>query len=73
MALLDDWVVDGLVNTVGRLPLWLGQRLRSLQTGLVQFYALAMVLGGLALLLAMDQQFGMRVVMWFRAMWGGGG
>ncbi len=73
LALWDDWVVDGLVNTVGRAPLWLGGRLRAMQTGLVQFYALAMVLGVLALLLAMDQQFGTSVVVWLQTMWGGNG
>lgn len=73
LALWDDWVIDGLVNTVGRVPLWLGGRLRAMQTGLVQFYALAMVLGVLALLLAMDQQFGASVAAWLQTMWGGSG
>jgi len=50
--LIDRWVVDGLVDLCGRLPVWLGGLMRSLQTGLVPFYALAMVLGTLTLLVA---------------------
>ena len=44
-----------------------------MQTGLTQFYALAMILGVLALLLAMDQQFGARVAAWLQTIWGGSG
>ena len=47
---VDRWVIDGLVNLVGRLPPLLGSLMRSLQMGLVQFYALAMVLSALILL-----------------------
>ena len=43
--LIDRWIVDGAVNLVGRIPVLLGGLMRSLQMGLVQFYALAMVLG----------------------------
>jgi NADH-quinone oxidoreductase subunit L len=46
----DRWAIDGLVNSVGRVPPALGALLRALQTGMVQFYALAMVLGLLILL-----------------------
>jgi NADH-quinone oxidoreductase subunit L len=42
---LDRWLIDGLVNFIGRVPGWIGGALRPLQNGLVQFYALAMVLG----------------------------
>ncbi|HVA48173.1 MAG TPA: NADH-quinone oxidoreductase subunit L [Pirellulales bacterium] len=45
----DRWVIDGLVNLVGKIPLAVGSALRSLQNGLVQFYALAMMLGMLVL------------------------
>lgn len=45
----DRWVVDGLVNTVGRVPPVIGGSLRHLQLGLVPFYTLAMVLGALVL------------------------
>jgi NADH-quinone oxidoreductase subunit L len=47
---LDRTVIDGLVNLSGRVPLAVGSMLRSLQVGLVQFYALAMVLGLLVLI-----------------------
>jgi NADH-quinone oxidoreductase subunit L len=49
---IDRWVVDGFVNLVGRIPVAIGGLMRSLQMGLVQFYALAMVLGVLVLLVA---------------------
>lgn len=49
---IDRWIVDGLVNLVGRIPPLVGGLMRSLQMGLVQFYALAMVLGVLVLLVA---------------------
>ncbi|HEX7376162.1 MAG TPA: hypothetical protein VF278_03570, partial [Pirellulales bacterium] len=45
----DRWVVDGLVNLVGKVPVAVGSLMRSLQNGLVQFYALAMMLGMLVL------------------------
>ncbi|MEQ8788722.1 MAG: NADH-quinone oxidoreductase subunit L [Pirellulaceae bacterium] len=49
---IDRWVIDGLVNTIGRIPVWIGSLMRSLQMGLVQFYALAMALGVLILITA---------------------
>jgi NADH-quinone oxidoreductase subunit L len=49
-ALFDRWVIDGLVELVGWLPRAAGGLFRSLQSGMVQFYALAMVLGLLVLL-----------------------
>ncbi len=48
----DRWIVDGLVNFCGRVPPAVGTLMRSLQMGLVQFYALAMVLGVLILIAA---------------------
>ncbi len=48
---LDRWLVDGLVNGIGRLPVSLGDLMRSLQMGLVPFYALSMVLGVVVLVL----------------------
>ncbi len=47
---VDRWIVDGLVNLCGRVPVAFGAVLRSLQSGLVQFYALVMVLGMLVLI-----------------------
>ena len=46
----DRWIVDGLVNLGGRLPADAGSILRTLQNGLIQFYALGMVLGLLVLI-----------------------
>jgi NADH-quinone oxidoreductase subunit L len=46
----DRWVIDGLVNLCGKIAPLIGAVLRALQTGLVQFYALAMVLGMLVLI-----------------------
>jgi NADH-quinone oxidoreductase subunit L len=41
----DLHIVDSLVDLVGQVPRFLGQLFRPIQNGLVQFYALAMVLG----------------------------
>ncbi len=46
---IDRYVIDALVNLCGFVPRVFGALLRSLQTGMVQFYALAMVLGMLVL------------------------
>ncbi len=56
-AVIDQWVVDGLVNLVGRIPVWVGDLMRSLQMGVLSFYALSMVLGLL-------------IILWVRMMWG---
>jgi len=50
--ILDDYLVDFLVDAVGRVPVTLGSLLRPVQNGQVQTYALVMVLGLAALLLA---------------------
>lgn len=50
---LDRYLVDGLVNLAGALPPFLGRQLRQLQRGLVQSYALAMMIGVLILLAAL--------------------
>ena len=47
---IDDHIIDGLVNFVGAVPGACGAVLRSLQNGMVQFYALAMMLGLLVLI-----------------------
>jgi NADH-quinone oxidoreductase subunit L len=47
---LDRWLVDGLVNLCGAIPAVGGSALRSLQNGVLQFYALAMLLGLLVLI-----------------------
>jgi NADH:ubiquinone oxidoreductase subunit 5 (subunit L)/multisubunit Na+/H+ antiporter MnhA subunit len=46
----DQAVIDGLVNLCGLVPRLIGAALRPLQNGLVQSYALGMLLGLLALL-----------------------
>jgi len=48
--LVDRVLIDGLVNLCGILPKWIGAALRPLQNGMLQFYALAMVLGLLVLI-----------------------
>ena len=50
--LVDRLVVDGLVNSIGRAPAAAGSLMRSLQMGLVPFYALSMLLGALVLFAA---------------------
>ena len=47
---IDRVIVDGLVNVIGLLPTLLGSILRPLQNGMVQFYAMAMILGLLVLI-----------------------
>lgn len=49
---IDRWIVDGVVNVAGMIPQAAGYVMRGLQMGLVQFYALAMVLGMLILVAA---------------------
>jgi len=50
---LDQFLVDGLVDLIGQLPRLVGGLFRPVQNGLVQFYALAMVLGLTVFLLAL--------------------
>jgi NADH-quinone oxidoreductase subunit L len=49
----DLYVVDGLVDLLAQVPRLLGIVFRPIQNGLVQFYALAMVLGLTVFLLAL--------------------
>ena len=51
--LLDTYVVDNLVDLIGNIPRLIGARFRPVQNGLLQFYALAMVLGLAVFLLAL--------------------
>src|SRR5271157_5409237 len=46
----DTWIVDGLVNVVGRVVQILSYPVRLVQTGVVSSYALAIVLGVVLLL-----------------------
>jgi proton-translocating NADH-quinone oxidoreductase chain L len=50
---LDQYVVDGLVDLFGQVPRLLGALFRPVQNGLVQFYALYMVLGLTVFLVAL--------------------
>jgi NADH-quinone oxidoreductase subunit L len=50
---VDQYLVDGLVDLVGQVPRLLGILFRPIQNGLVQFYALAMVLGLTVFLLSL--------------------
>jgi len=47
---VDRFVIDGLVNVCGMVPKAFGATLRPLQNGMIQFYALAMILGLLVLM-----------------------
>ncbi len=47
---VDQYLIDGLVNLVGKIPPAIGALMRSLQTGMVQFYAIMMVLGLLVMI-----------------------
>ncbi|HJT78669.1 MAG TPA: NADH-quinone oxidoreductase subunit L [Gemmataceae bacterium] len=49
----DFNVVDGLVDLTARFPKWLGIIFRPMQNGLLQFYALAMILGLAMFLIAL--------------------
>jgi NADH-quinone oxidoreductase subunit L len=49
----DHDFVDGLVDLIGHIPRLIGGLFRPVQNGLVQFYALAMVLGLTVFLLAL--------------------
>ena len=55
-ALIDKHLVDGLVNSVARIPVGLGGIVRRLQSGLMQRYALAGVMGVLLIVLALAWQ-----------------
>jgi len=52
-AAFDRHVVDGLVDGIGRLPGVVGAGVRRLQSGLLQRYALAGVMGTLLIVLAL--------------------
>jgi NADH-quinone oxidoreductase subunit L len=50
--IIDTYVVDGLVDLFGQVPRFVGFLFRPIQNGLVQFYALLMVLGVAGFLLS---------------------
>lgn len=47
---IDVYVIDGIVNGLGKLTVWVGSRSRALQTGTLGFYLVAMVLSIIAFL-----------------------
>jgi NADH-quinone oxidoreductase subunit L len=51
--IFDQYVVDGLVDLIGHVPRLIGMLFRPVQNGLVQFYALAMILGLTVFLIAL--------------------
>jgi NADH-quinone oxidoreductase subunit L len=51
--IVDAYLVDGLVDLVGRIPPLFGHIFRPIQNGLTQFYALAMALGLAVFLVAL--------------------
>ncbi len=53
LRIIDQYVVDGLVDIVGNIPRLLGALFWPIQNGLVQYYALLMVLGLTVFLLAL--------------------
>lgn len=53
VGMLDSRLVDRLIDVVGTLPRYLGWLFSYVQNGLVQFYALAMVLGLTVFILAL--------------------
>ncbi len=53
IRLVDYFLVDGLVDLIGQVPRLFGWLFRPVQNGLVQFYALAMMLGLTVFLLAL--------------------
>ena len=55
-ALVDRHLIDGLVNLVARIPVVLGAAVRRFQSGLLQRYALAGVMGVLMIVLALAWQ-----------------
>jgi NADH-quinone oxidoreductase subunit L len=55
-ALVDRYVIDGLVNAVAGVPVLLGGIVRRFQSGLLQRYALAGVMGVLMIVLALAWQ-----------------
>ncbi len=46
----DFWVIDGIVNLVGEVTYWCGERLRWLQTGRIRQYIVFLVVGTVAAL-----------------------
>jgi NADH-quinone oxidoreductase subunit L len=48
LALWDKYVIDGVVNGIGRGTTWIGEQVRVAQAGQAQLYASVMLLGSIA-------------------------
>ena len=46
----DFWIIDGIVNVLGEVTYWCGERLRRLQTGRIRQYVVFLVVGTVAVL-----------------------
>ncbi len=66
--LWDKWIIDGLVNLVGKFTRSLSHPIRMIQTGLFSSYALWILLG-VAVLLA---YYGHHMQLWVRTLYGKG-
>ena len=53
MRWIDQHIIDGLVDLIGQIPRYLGALFWPIQNGLVQYYALLMVLGLAVFLVAL--------------------
>jgi NADH-quinone oxidoreductase subunit L len=52
LRVIDQYFIDGLVDLIGQVPGLLAYAVRPIQNGLVQFYALLMVLGMTSIIVA---------------------
>jgi hypothetical protein len=50
---VDVWVIDGLVNGVGKGVQSIGAQFRKLQNGNIEYYLIGMVAGAILLVLTM--------------------
>ena len=55
-AFIDRFIIDGAVDAIGRIPATLGGIVRRGQSGLLQRYALAGVMGVLAIVVLLAWQ-----------------
>jgi NADH-quinone oxidoreductase subunit L len=51
-GMFDKYVVDGVVNLVGSVTLWIGARARAVQTGHIYSYLYAIVIGFVVIMFA---------------------
>ncbi|MEI6686534.1 MAG: hypothetical protein WCN64_10370, partial [Planctomycetota bacterium] len=51
--IFDQYILDGVVDLIAHIPRMIAQLFRPIQNGLVQFYALAMILAVTVFLIAL--------------------